>query len=427
MALKYTLEAMAWLPDVLGPARENHIMRTSNVVTNVESTNLWLGYETIKAPGPAIDVLRLSSHPRVIKADSSQLEPGEIADGNGYEVRDLACGDCIVTIRHDGAKRVDVKLVRAKETCRAAVVNDDFAFEGNRIRVTGIVGPEGGLADVLIDGVKQRAGIDCWNPTSRSPQNLFERNGLTHGKHTLRIVPTNTKNPLSKGTEVLLGTFHSSAATGNNGFGEGGGPTDAQRMIFGYAGRADVIDSQGRAWRPGTEFVVRAGHLVDSVTSSWWTQRRQYDIAGTDDDELYRYGVHAPEFWTNLTVGPGAYHVRLKFAETRRIKPEPRAFSIWINGQQVVADMDIAATAEADGKANPQSEDQHPYATVSGFGRAVDLVFNDVKPQHGIIRIRFKGHDNHEAIVQAIEVSPGPGGEGATPVTLPGSTQPAKK
>ena len=427
MALKHTLEAMAWLPDVLGPARENHIMRSSSVVKNVTYARAWIGYETVNTPRNAIEVVRLACQPGEIKADGSRLAQRAVCDGNGYEVRELPCGDSIVRIRHDGAKRIEITLERPQETWHSAVVNDEFSFEGNRVRVMGVAEPEGGLADVFLDSVKQRAGIDCWNPTHRGLHNLFEKNGLSDGKHTLKIVPTHSKNPLSQGTKVQIAALFTSSANGNNGFGEGGGPTDTQRMIFGYTGRDDVVDSQGNTWRPGTEFVVRAGHKVDSVASSWWTKRRQYEIAGTDDDELYRYGVHAPEFWVNVTVGPGTYYVRLKFAETRRTKPEVRAVSIWITEQQVVSDMDIAATAATYAKTHPRPEDQHPYATMGAFGRAVDLVFNDIEPRNGIIRIRFKGRDGREAIVQAIEVGPGDGGEGAAPVTLPAATQPAEQ
>jgi len=429
MALKHSLEAMAWRPDVLGPARENHIMRSSSVVKNVMHAKVGIVYETADAPANTIDVLRLYGRPGHVEADDTTLPEQAVCGGNGYEVRNLPCGDCIVTIRHDGKRRIVIYLASPlQETRHDAVVNEDFSFEGNRICVVGIAEPKGGLADVYLDGVKQRVGIDCWNPTKqRYWQNLFEKNGLSDGKHTLKIVPTHSKNPLSQGTRVQITALFTSSAKGHNGFGEGGGPTKTQRMIFGYTGREDVVDSQGHSWRPGTEFVVRAGHMVDSVVSSWWTKRRQYDIAGTDDDELYRYGVHAKEFWVNVTVGPGTYYVRLKFAETRRTKPEERAVSIWINDQPIVADMDIAATAAEYAKAHPQPQDQHPYAVMTGLGRAVDLVFNDIEPEHGIIRIRLKGRNGHEAIIQAIEVGQGRGGEGATPVTLPAATQPAEQ
>jgi hypothetical protein len=125
-------------------------------------------------------------------------------------------------------------------------------------------------------------------------------------------------------------------------------------------------------------------------------------IDNTADPELYRYGAHAPEFTVDFTVGPGTYHARLKFAETRIVKSRNMTapLTIHINGKKVVANMDIAATA-------------------GGVNRAVDLVFNNLEPQHGIIDIRFSGSDRGEAIVQAIEVAPGEGGEGATPTSAP--------
>jgi hypothetical protein len=39
MPLRFLLEAMAWLPEELGASRENHIMRSSAVVTSVEANN----------------------------------------------------------------------------------------------------------------------------------------------------------------------------------------------------------------------------------------------------------------------------------------------------------------------------------------------------------------------------------------------------
>jgi hypothetical protein len=57
------------------------------------------------------------------------------------------------------------------------------------------------------------------------------------------------------------------------------------------------------------------------------------------------------------------------------------------------------------------------FATAGGANKAVDLVFNDIQPQHGVIEIRFAGV-NRDAMVQAIEVGPGPGGEGAAPKSI---------
>ena len=57
-----------------------------------------------------------------------------------------------------------------------------------------------------------------------------------------------------------------SAATGGSApLGEGGGPTDTQRFVFGYPRRTDYVDTTGNAWRPGVEFVARTGAVTDTV------------------------------------------------------------------------------------------------------------------------------------------------------------------
>ena len=67
----------------------------------------------------------------------------------------------------------------------------------------------------------------------------------------------------------------------------------------------------------------------------------------------------------------------------------------------------------------PKTEGMDVFATAGGANKAVDLVYNDIAPKNGMIAIKFKGNAvagcNSEAMVQAIEVGPGPGGTGATP------------
>jgi hypothetical protein len=199
-----------------------------------------------------------------------------------------------------------------------------------------------------------------------------------------------------------------SAAGGMSSFPSGTGPTEAQRMILGYTGRTDCRDSRGQLWRPATEFVTRIGAGKDSVADCWWTTAATNDITGTADPELYRYGVHAPEFWVNMTVGPGRCHARLKFAATRGLDTRRHCFNIRINGELVVANLDVAATA-------------------GGPDRAVDLVFNNLAPSHGIIEIRLTGArtmdgervTRGEGFLQALEIGPGKGGRGARPVSAP--------
>jgi hypothetical protein len=131
------------------------------------------------------------------------------------------------------------------------------------------------------------------------------------------------------------------------------------------------------------------------------------NIIGTPDPELYRYGYHAHDFWVNVTVGPGKYDVRLKFATTRGLDTRQNCFDILINGETVVHNIDITATA-------------------GGPNKAVDLVFRNIGPRNGVIQIRFKGSHlcdgdkskRGQAFVQALEIGQNPGGKGAEPVTV---------
>jgi len=429
MAMKYALSAMAWLPEVFGAARENHIMRSTGVVTTVVYGRGEIRYETFDAPAGTIDVLRLAFVPESILADGQPLAPRHDAAANGYQILALPCGDALVTIRHDGARKITIRGDDPQQSAdddalhfsggwsrirdarggggplriaSAADATMTFAFTGNQVRLIGRADEAGGLADVYVDDAKQLVGIDCWSPTPRSEQVLYYRNGLANGAHTLKIVARGEKNPLSRGTNIYVHAVQWSAATPTSPqtFGEGGGPTDVQRWIFGYPERVDYIDSRGNAWRPATEIVTRSRDGGDSVAETWWTQRRRLHIANTDNPELYRYAVHAHEFRATFTVGPGTYYARLKFAETRTIDAKLRTVTVFVNDCEAITNMDIAATA-------------------GGFGRAVNIVLPDIQPKNGVIDLRFVGPQGGEAIVQAIEVGPGDGGRGARPIGIP--------
>ncbi len=445
MALVYVLKTMAWLPGIMGANRENHIMRTSNVVKHVTYDKGVIAYSTFDAPSPATDVLRLAFVPASVTADGKQFFQRSDLDANGYTVRRRAGGDCIVTIRHDGATQV---VVRGPDPQRAvddrqmtfegkwriardpkdfggslhvaaeAGASASYTFTGNQVRLVGAVSRTGGRAEVFLDGVKQLVPIDCYSPAPMRRQILYYTNGLPNGRHTLKIVVEGEHNPLSAGDQVFVDGLQFSAATGDSGFGSGGGPTGMQRMIFGYTGRGNFIDWQGNAWRPATEFIARTGALTDSVAKTWWTMQQAVFIHGPNDKDmgsevagsanhldprLYRYGVHGPDFTVNVTVGPGTYHARLKFAETQYNAANERGITIYINGEKVVDGFDV-------------------FATAGGANRGVDLVFNNIHPENGIIAIRFVGLKiggcQRDAIVQAIEVGPGDGGTGANPKSV---------
>lgn len=396
MALKHCLGVMAWLPEIFGPARENHIMRSSSVIKNVNYGIGEISYETFDAPKGVYEVLRLSFQPREVLAEGQLLPKRNDLNSKGYTVKALSCGDFIVQIRHDGKRKVVIRGNDPQKSEKIASIPFTFRFKGNQVRLIGSVAPDGGLADIYVDGEKQLVGIDCWSPIERKSQVLYYKSGLADDEHEVKVVPLDKGNPRSKGTKVRLEAVQWSDAKGDNEFGEGGGPTGPQRWIFGYPKRDDYVDSEGRLWRPATEFIVRAGNMADIVKLAWWTEPRIHNIANTPDPEIYRYGVHASEITAYFTVGPGSYYVIFKFAETRDLSPLSRAMTIEINGREMLSGFDVLATA-------------------GGKGRAVDIVFNDIQPSHGVIAIRLKGTYCGEAIIQAIEIGPGRAKEGAKP------------
>ena len=435
MAFKAVLDTMAWQPDVFGANRENHIMRTNTVVNSVVYAKDKVTYSTFNAPANTVDILRLAFIPTSITANGTLLKSRKDLSENGYLVRKLPNGDSIVSIRHDGSNSISVTgkdpqtqlddtklryagnwIVADSNKCFAGKTHMSnspsatatMTFIGNQVRLIGQVDPNGGLADVYIDNVKQPAGIDYWNPSLRHQQVVYYKNGLSDGKHELKVVVCGNKNPNAAGSNVYIDALQYSDAIGECGFGSGGGPTTTQRMIFGYKEREPYIDAVGNEWLPGTEFVIRSGRVVDPVRTSWWSKPVDAFIDNTADPDIYRYGVHGPEFWVNVTVGPGKYYARLKFAATHDIDYDVQGTTILINGKEVITKMNVDATA-------------------GGKNRAVDLVFNDIEPHNGIIEIRFVGNlyanspgciTRGEAFVQAIEVGLGNGGEGAVPISI---------
>ncbi|MEN6429178.1 MAG: malectin domain-containing carbohydrate-binding protein [Phycisphaerales bacterium] len=419
-----TLEAMKWTPELFGPRRENHIVRSSSVVNRVVYEKNRVSYSTFDAPSKTREVLRLAFEPASVTADGKALAQRPDLKANGFAVQKLPQGDYLVEVRHDGATAVVV----VGNSDPQQQVNDEglgyegdwtadrraeaignslhvtshknasmtFAFVGNQVRLLGTVDPHGGLADVYLDGQKQLTLIDCWNPQPRDRQLLYSRSGLPNERHEIRIVARGQGNPISQGANLYIDAIQCSEATADADFGTGGGPTGAQRMIFGYTDRSDYIDSRGHAWKPATEWVIRTGYGTDTVAESWWTQRRSMHIANTDDAELYRYGVHGPELWANLTVGPGRYYVTLKFAETplhtflERTKAGGRVThtqDVLINGRKVAGRMNVAEAA-------------------GGLFTALDRTFTDIEPRNGVIEIRLVGCDEHGAILQAVEIGP---------------------
>jgi hypothetical protein len=418
-----TLEAMAWLPEAFAPNRENHIVRSSSVVNQVLYEKGKITYATFDSPPGVQEVMRLAFRPTSIRADGHVLAERAGLDAKGYSLAPLSNGDWIVFVRHDGSRNIQVvgddpQQVAGNDSFTFTgtwnAINDDaapggsfesadesgatmsFKFTGNQVRLLGVVGVDGGWGDAFVDGEKQPTLVECWNPSTRHEQPIFLKKGLSNGPHELKIVVRGEKNPLAQGAHIGIESVQYSAATGDAGYGAGGGPKGAQRLIFGYTGREDYVDSEGHAWRPGTEFVVRAGGNVDTVEKTWWRSRRSMYIGGTPDEEIYRYGVHAPEFWVNLTVAPGTYNVRLHWADTPETpwveregdkwETVSRPTTVMINGQTVIENLNVRKQA--------------------GLFHAYTREFENIRPTNGVIELRFQSSSGHEAMIQAAEIIP---------------------
>jgi len=403
MALRYNLNAIAWMPEEFGATCEDHIVRSDSVVRRVRYEEGRVAYETYDAPEGTTDILRLSFRPVRVRADGQALRRRDRLEGSGFDAERLDSGDWLVRVRHDSARSVCVEGEPTGETqafeWSATSPGEEtvLRFSGHRFRLTGLFGPEGGLADAYLDGEKLLVGLDCWAPKAREGTALY-RSGLANGPHELRIVARGAANPRSGGTTVRLTGLTCSTHEPGDSRRASRDPIPAQRVILGYGGRSDYVDTDGNAWRSATEVVVRLAALADVVKECWWEAPRCHTIAGADDPELYRHGIHAPEFTVYFTVSPGAYHVRLKLAETRRGESAWGLQTIDVNGRPLVENMDVGATA-------------------GGICRAVDLVANGVTPQNGVIAVRVRSTTGGEAILQAAEVGPGDGGVGAEPVT----------
>lgn len=432
--LLWVQQAIGWLPEELGASRENHLVRTNVVVDSIVYGNGIIAYSTFNSPPETVDVFRLSYAPAKIFADGGKLSLRRNLKSNGYVVRKLPNGDAIVSIRHDGRKRIivcgsdpqtelkntelqfdgawtqekdassrsgSIHLTDTKDASVTAV------FQGNQIRVIGRADQFGGQADVFIDNIKQIVFLDFWNPSSRGQQILYYKNGLEPGEHTLKIIARGAGNPYSQGRRINIDAIHFSSEADIHNFPSGTGPTEPQRMILGYTKRQDYKDTHGHLWRPATEVVTRlAMARGDNVVQCWMNETKN-TITGTPDPELYRYGYHASDFWVNVTVGPGKYGVRLKFAATQDTIQYQNGFDIIINEETVVHNLNVIATAK-------------------GVNKSVDLVFKNIVPHNGMIQIRFKGlhfpkensTENSEAFVQSLEVGRKLVGTGATPVSF---------
>lgn len=105
--IRHYLWAMGAIPE-FAPTHENHLLRSSSVVTHVAYGKGGIDYKTFDPN--ASEVLRLSSAPAQVKVGDQSLSTSVDPATDGYTVKPLAGGDYVVRIRHHAAREVKVTL-----------------------------------------------------------------------------------------------------------------------------------------------------------------------------------------------------------------------------------------------------------------------------------------------------------------------------
>jgi hypothetical protein len=107
---------------------------------------------------------------------------------------------------------------KARESS-SANTSVEFSFEGEAIYWRALHSPQSGKADVYIDGALRKT-VDCYSPRSTSwEQFLYVKQGLSNGKHTIKIVATGKKHPKSAGAAVTHIGFEYAAESYKASFG----------------------------------------------------------------------------------------------------------------------------------------------------------------------------------------------------------------
>jgi len=105
----------------------------------------------------------------------------------------------------NGVRNPPELAVTAQETYTA---NETLTlpFRGTAISWIGYRGPDGGIAQVQIDGGAP-VEVDTYYPTVKYQAMVFKATGLADADHTLKITATGTRNGASSATRVVVDAF----------------------------------------------------------------------------------------------------------------------------------------------------------------------------------------------------------------------------
>jgi hypothetical protein len=105
--IRHYLWAMAAVPE-WAPAGENHLLRSTSVVTKVAYAEKSITYETFD--NEATEVLRVKGRPVEISSGATKLSIVEDSGKEGYSVQPMAGGDFLVRVHHASAQEVKIML-----------------------------------------------------------------------------------------------------------------------------------------------------------------------------------------------------------------------------------------------------------------------------------------------------------------------------
>src|SRR5262249_24723307 len=161
--------------------------------------------------------------------------------------------------------------------------------------------------------------------------------------------------------------------------------SDTIRILAGHQG-GDYRDRLGRIWQPDRYF--QGGYVFETL---------DHAITGTREPRIYQ-SRREGTFAYDIPIAPGAYEVRLHFAETLYGENNvagggeaSREFNVWINGKESLHEFDVIAE--------------------TGPSTADIRVFKDISPgADGKVNLHCEPYSN-PALLNAIEIVPGAPGK----------------
>lgn len=132
---------------------------------------------------------------RLQKPKAARLEQSKI----GVPVKAVMPGDTAWSWKGQWAKGAQQRV------SQAAGNEGSLKFEGTGVALQGVLGQDGGRADVYIDGKLQKLIADAWIPERTYDNDLWRITGLKEGSHELRIVTRADADERSKGKRLTVG------------------------------------------------------------------------------------------------------------------------------------------------------------------------------------------------------------------------------